>query len=129
MNSRVTKKEKGLIKGALRRVFSRSELRRTAIDLSRIEHSDSKHPRVTKWSRCASCLLPTPSYKAQADHIFPVVPLDRTADEMTANELVDRMWCEAVGLQILCLSCHKLKTLLECKERHKLKKERKNGSK
>jgi hypothetical protein len=45
-NPRVTSKERGLLKGAIRRVFSRSDLRRKVIELSRIDHTDSTRPRV-----------------------------------------------------------------------------------
>lgn len=127
MNSRVTKKERGLIKGALRRVFSRSELRKEAIEKSRIEVVDSSRPRVKKWSMCPSCDTLTPTYLMEVDHRLPVVPMDKSVHDMGADELVDRIWCEPINLQALCKACHKRKSMIESKERRRIKKEKKNA--
>lgn len=116
-NPRMTKKEMGLAKGALMRVFSRSELRRSVLNMADIEHSDPKRPRVKKWSLCRCCLIPTPKYLMQVDHITPKVPLDRTLEEMTWDELVNNTWCEELNLQPICLTCHKAKSKLETQER------------
>lgn len=125
MNDRVTKKERGLIKGALRRVFSRSDLRKEALAAAKIEHVDPKR-RTNKWVRCSKCQSPTPQWMADVDHTNPVVPIDKAAYDMSANELVDRIWCDPKKLAILCPECHNIKTQYENCERRKYKKERKN---
>ena len=122
MNPRVTKKDRALIKGALRRVFSRSELRRKALDRQRIEFTDGKRPRVTAWVWCAVCGLVFPRYLAVVDHISPLVPIGKTAEEMSAEEIVDRLWCEENNLQALDKECHKLKSRIESKARREYKK-------
>ena len=75
MNSRITKKERGLIKGALRRVFSRSELRQKIVSASLIDHSDPKRTRVKNWCVCNLCKQPTPKSYVAVDHIVPIISL------------------------------------------------------
>lgn len=121
-NPRISAKERNLIKGALRRVFSRSDLRRAAIDASRIEHSDPERPRVKKWSMCPFCKTPTATYEMQVDHVVPIVPLDSALEYMTADELIDRIWCDPDNLLAICVPCHKIKTKAETKLRKQYKK-------
>ena len=125
MNSRLTNKDRGLIKGALRRVFARSDLHKEAVAATRIEYSDPARPRVKKWSRCPICIKPTPTYLVQIDHIIPVIAVTSSLAEMTWDELVDRMWCPASNLQGICLQCHKIKCKVEAEARKTHKKERK----
>ncbi len=115
-------KERGLLKGAIRRVFSRSDLRKQALDASRIEHTDITRPRVTKWSRCAICSIPTPTYLIEIDHLVPLVPLDSSLEKMSWDEVIARQWCDIKNLQGVCKSCHKLKSKEESKIRREYKK-------
>lgn len=121
-NPRISPKERNLLKGAMRRVFSRSDLRKMAIELSRIQYTDPGRPRVTKWSRCPDCLQPTPTYKIEVDHIIPIVPLDRALSDMTWDEVVNNIWCELTNLVAKCRECHYIKTKAESKQRRLLKK-------
>lgn len=125
MNNRISAKERGLLKGALRRVFSRSDLRKRILEACRIEHKDEDRPRVKKWGRCAICLLPTALYQIQVDHIVPIVPTDSSLEDMTWDIVVNRIWCEESNLQPCCLSCHKVKSKEENALRRKNKKEHK----
>lgn len=118
MSSRVTKKERNLIKGALRRVFSRSELRQKAINAALVkDYTDPNRKRVTKWGRCTVCKQMHPLYKMAIDHLVPVVPVDSSLEQMTFDELVDRIWCDERNLQAICESCHSEKSKAETKER------------
>ena len=119
-NPRITHKDLGLIKGALRRVFARSELHRQIVEESRIEYSDPERPRVKKWSRCAACKQTVATYQTEVDHIVPLIPLDKHLEDLTWDELFDRLWCDKSNLQIICLTCHKEKCRLEREERKKL---------
>lgn len=121
-NPRVTVKEKGLIKGALRRVFSRSELRKAVLDSSIVMYSDPERKRVKKWSRCNVCKLLHPTYQMEVDHLVPVVGFNEISIELTADTLIDRIWCEQNNLQVLCDPCHNLKTKTENKLRREFKK-------
>lgn len=117
-------KERNLIKGAIRRVFSRSELRRQALDSTRIEHYDEERPRVTKWSWCTDCGIIEPTYLMEVDHVTPLVPLDGSLEDMTWDEVVNRTWCDPVNLKPKCKDCHSIKTKGENAERRRLKKEK-----
>lgn len=124
MNPRITKKEMGLLKGAIRRVFSRSTLRQEALLKVIIkEHHDISRPRVKKWGACLACKQPTPLYLMQVDHVSPVIPVDKSLDTMSWDELIDRIWCDLSNLEPLCPDCHYAKSSLESKERRKNKNE------
>lgn len=123
MNDRITPKERGLLKGSIRRVFARSELRRKVLATASITHIDPERKRVKKWSKCPLCGLPTPTYLMQVDHISPVIPLDKTFEEIGLDQTVDRTWCNENNLMPVCKTCHTKKT----KEERKARKELKNG--
>lgn len=106
-------------------MFSRSELRKQALEKSRIEHSDPTRKRVTKWSRCPLCEQPTPTYLLEVDHLLPVIPLDSSMQEIAFDVLIDNIWCVLDNLQAVCKACHKAKTKAEAKERRQLKKGKK----
>jgi 5-methylcytosine-specific restriction endonuclease McrA len=124
-NPRISVKEWNLLKGAIRRVFSRSDLRRQALQRTLIDFKDPNRPRVTKWSWCQECGLIEPTYKMDVDHIVPVIPLDSSMKDMSLDELVDRIWCSIEGLRVLCKSCHDDKTAIENKVRREFKKQKK----
>lgn len=64
----------------------------------------------------------------QVDHHYPIVPLNRSLEDMTPTELVDRIWCDEKNLTPMCKPCHNVKTKAENKERRRLQKEKKaNG--
>lgn len=120
------KKEQGLIKGALRRVFSRSELRRRALDKALVkDYSDPSRKRVTRWGKCAICNKLEPLYKMQIDHVEPLIPVGETLEEQSWDKVIDRLWCDERLLQALCKPCHEVKTKAENAERRRLKKESK----
>lgn len=123
MNPKLTKKEQGLVKGALRRIFSRSDMRRHAIEMASIPgFKDARKPRVKKWARCQLCFSICPAYLMEVDHIEPVVPVTSSLGKMTVDELVDHIWCGEDNLQVLCLTCHKNKSKIEAGLRRASKK-------
>lgn len=122
MNPRVTQKEHNLIKGSLRRVFSRSDLRRKVISTIIINHTDPSRKRVKTWGLCPICKIPDAISNFVVDHIIPVVGIEETVYDLDANTLIDRLWCEEHNLQPLCLTCHSIKTKAENKLRRQYKK-------
>lgn len=128
-NPRINNKERGLIKGAIRRVFSRSDLRKAALDAASIDHSDPTRPRVQKWCKCAKCGQVVPKYTCDVDHIDPVVPIHVPLEAMDWDDLVNRVWCEAKNLQVMCDPCHREKTKKELKLRNAARKVRKQALK
>lgn len=107
-------KDRNLIKGSLRRAFTRSDLHIQAEQRNRIEHSDPNHPRCQKWSFCSSCGVVLPTWRTEVDHILPVQPFDKFLEEMTILELIERIFCPSENLQVLCRdTCHLAKTAAE----------------
>lgn len=127
MNKRITPKERGLLKGAIRRVFSRSDIRRHVLEMAKIIHVDPTRPRVKKWGKCEDCKLPTPLYLMQIDHREPIVPVDATLEDMSWDTVINRTWCDKNGLAPVCKNCHTVKTKQENAIRRKNKKDKKNG--
>lgn len=125
-NSRITKKEQNLIKGAVRRVFSRSDLRRKIVELSIVQHSDADRSRVKTWCKCPKCNQFIPKSYMEVDHITPIVGIHETLDDLTWDTVIDRIWCEEHNLEAICKECHNEKTKLENKERRRYKKEKKH---
>lgn len=124
-NPRVTKKEYGLIKGGLRRVFGRSELRREVVANAVVKgYSDPKRKAVKFWVKCVTCGKMEAKSNVQVDHRAPVIPVDSSFEEMTLDEVVNRMWCEVKNLDIICKPCHISKSRAETKERARIKRER-----
>ncbi len=117
-------KERNLIKGAIRRVFSRSELRKRALDAALIkDYSDPSRKRVTRWGKCTECQTLTPLYLLEIDHENPIIPLGSSLEEMSWDEVIDAVWCDERNLKAKCKPCHSLKTKAENKERRRIKKE------
>jgi 5-methylcytosine-specific restriction endonuclease McrA len=117
MNEKLTAKDRGLIKGAIRRAFARSALRRSVLDDTKISHSDPNRPRVKTWYRCECCNGKFAQYELEVDHVHPVVPVTKSLEEMSWDELIDRTWCDRIGLQVLCETCHDAKSAREREER------------
>ena len=121
----ITHKDKYLIMSALRRAFARSDRRREAASRNYIEHQDPKHPRCQYWSWCTACGEVVPRHTTAVDHVEPVVPTDMRMEDMSAVEMVERVWlCPLDGLQVLCKFCHAQKTLAENRLRPKRGKKR-----
>jgi 5-methylcytosine-specific restriction endonuclease McrA len=78
---------------------------------------NAKTGRIAAHYKCADCGEEFPQKEIQCDHINPVVsPLDGFIDWDT---FIDRLFCEASNLQVLCTSCHNKKTKEEKKIRNK----------
>lgn len=119
----MTPKDRGLIKGALRRAFSRSQLHREVIQESIVRHSDPKRKRVKTWCRCNVCKKPDAISNMAVDHISPLIPVTTSFADMSLDEVVGRLWCEKRNLQAICTACHDHKCRAERAERklHKSK--------
>jgi 5-methylcytosine-specific restriction endonuclease McrA len=75
--------------------------------------------RLAEHYKCASCTDYFVARDVQVDHIEPVVsPQEGFQDWWT---YMNRLYCEAENLQVLCKPCHKQKTAEERKERGKNK--------
>ena len=86
--------------------------------------SEMTGERGGKRYRCVDCGLGNFVRKeVQLDHRDPVVPLGTSAEEMSWDEIIDRMFkCPVDNLQCLCKECHTKKTNEERKDRNMAKK-------
>ncbi len=117
-------KERNLVKGAIRRVFSRSDLRQRAVKRSIVDHVDASRKRVKTWCFCTHCKQYIAKSYMQVDHIIPLIKIDETLEDLTWDEVIERLWCDENNLIAICTECHKAKSKAENKERRKYKKER-----
>lgn len=71
-------------------------------------YTDTKTNKVTgrqaRHYKCAGCGKDYPQSGVQVDHITPI------GKDLDWNEFIERLFCEADNLQVLCKTCHKLKT-------------------
>ena len=75
--------------------------------------------RLAEHYECASCNGFFVARDVQVDHIEPVVAPDEGFKDWWTY--INRLYCEADNLQVLCKPCHKEKTNAERKERSKKK--------
>jgi 5-methylcytosine-specific restriction endonuclease McrA len=111
VNINIRKIPKSAIIGAIRQLFARSALckqvRINAVD------PNNKGPRGGKLFICKHCGTSHAQKNTNVDHDVPVIPLNSSAQEMSLDVIVDRMWCDMNNLQVLCKECHDKKTKAE----------------
>jgi 5-methylcytosine-specific restriction endonuclease McrA len=98
--------------------FIRSALRQKSRWWKPISQAKAKAKRVYKGPlkrqkfeyQCATCNGWFPEKHVNVDHIFPAGSL-RCADDLPA--FVERLFCEEDNLQVLCTTCHNIKTQKE----------------
>lgn len=118
--------KKRLIKGGIRRVFRQSIEMRVVLQSARVElppktlkdGSAGKKNQVRY--KCAVCNGLFSQKDVAVDHIEPVIPLHRSEEDLTIDEMAYRIWCDIDNLQVVCNttlkknngmpSCHKIKT-------------------
>lgn len=89
------------VKSGLRRIWSRSKQRTSALKLARISYGTYM---------CAVCKLPHKRKEIEVDHIIPV-------GRFTTFDLyIERLFCDTKGLRVLCKTCHKAKTKIDIKK-------------
>ena len=76
--------------------------------------------RKVKLHRCADCQGLFMANKMHADHKTPVVPL--TGFD-SWDGVIDRLYCEAYGFDVLCEPCHKVRTDKENRQRRENKEQ------
>ena len=113
------------VKSALRQASQRWPPKHAALAAARVERGKYQ---------CAICkrigpktLPPKPGNKrrrnnATVDHISPVVPITGFT---SWDDIINRMFCEVDGFQVLCADCHDQKTAEEREQR----KEHKDANK
>jgi 5-methylcytosine-specific restriction endonuclease McrA len=101
------------IRGAIRRIFSRSPIVREVLMAGRRQvpkfNKDGSRAKVDSVQyQCQSCNQWVGSTLVSVDHIVPVIS---TADGFVDwNEFVNRLFCKKENLQRICDPCHDKKT-------------------
>lgn len=100
-------KLKSAVKSAIRQAFARSGYYKNFLERHRIEWYAGKRKRVSY--PCACCGKKFSKKEIQVDHIEPIGYGAYTGlgDALSYSELV---YCPYENLQILCRSCHTIKT-------------------
>lgn len=91
----MTKIVRAYIKSALRRVWGRSRQRQQALKTAKVEYGKY---------RCADCDGIFRRKEINVDHTNPVGAFKNF------DLYIERLFCDAKGLRILCVACHKIKT-------------------
>lgn len=83
------------VKAALRRTWGRSKQRQSALKSAKVAYGQY---------RCAECKQIHRRKNIQVDHIVPVGKFKNF------DVYIERLFCDAKGLRVLCVECHKTKT-------------------
>ena len=78
---------------------------------------NAKTGKLAMHYKCAKCKKLFVAADVQVDHVLPVV--DPKKGFVGWDVYIDRMFCEIENLQVLCRSCHAVKTADEKKQRSK----------
>lgn len=115
--------EQAVVISAMRRAFRRFPAFKQALDAAKQEYfitsKTGKAMRRVHW-KCASCGKMANNKEKAVDHIIPVV--DPINGFQSYDDYAKRLFCSIDNLQILCSSCHKVKSLGENKIRRSNKK-------
>ena len=113
------------IKSALRSASQRYPPKYEALNEAFVERLvNSKTGRLGKHYKCNACQGIFPASEVQVDHIDPVI--DPLIGFVSWDSVIEKMFCEKGGFQVLCKPCHTVKTNAEkrqAKERRKNEKE------
>ena len=111
-------RQKGYITSTLRKGFIRWPAKFEALKKALVgKKVNKKTGRVAAHYSCAICHNHFTSQEVQVDHIVPVVCTKKGFH--TWDTYIERLFCTADNLQVVCIPCHKKKSALENKERKK----------
>lgn len=99
---------RGFITSALRSAMRRWPPKWAVVDEAYVGRQKNKRTgREAKHYRCSFCKRDFIQKHIQVDHIIPIAPFKDW------NECIEKMFCEADNLQVLCKPCHKKKTKID----------------
>jgi 5-methylcytosine-specific restriction endonuclease McrA len=78
--------------------------------------------RQAKHYKCNACKEDFPASEVQVDHINAVI--DPSVGFLSWDSVINSLFCEKENLQVLCKTCHSIKTA----EEKQIAKERKNDT-
>lgn len=107
------------IKGSLRTASVRWPPRYETLNEAFVERKvNVKTGKLAKHFKCAKCGEDFPQKDVEVNHIDPVVPVEGFD---SWDSVIERMFCEKEGLELLCKPCHKETTAEENQLRKKYK--------
>ena len=107
------------IKGSLRTASVRWPPRYETLNGAFVERKvNVKTGKLAKHFKCAKCGEDFPQKDVEVNHINPVVPVEGFD---SWDSVIERMFCEKEGLELLCKPCHKETTAEENQLRKKYK--------
>lgn len=117
---------KSYIIRAIRQAFVRSDQYLECKKRNRREYIKYKlNGEVSKQKsvmyNCEICNKEFKDKEMQVDHKSQVVQLYESANDLTISTYISRVYCSALNLQLVCKSCHNIKTTTENKTRKQLK--------
>lgn len=116
-------KLQSFIKGVLRKGSTRWPPKYEVLNASkRGKAINAESGRLAEHYQCAQCMQLFPAKLVVVDHISPVVPV---TGFISWDDVIARMFCSADGLQVLCKTCHGIKSKQENAERRENKKKTK----
>lgn len=111
-NTWTTARYFSFIRSALRRAWTKYPVRYQVMDSARKPYTGTD--KRTKWVyECASCHNLFKSTEVNVDHITPAGSLNKYSD---LPQFVQNLFCETDNLQVLCKTCHDVKTKEERKK-------------
>jgi 5-methylcytosine-specific restriction endonuclease McrA len=113
------------IRGAIRRIFSRSPvkievLKKVRREVPKYNKDGSRSKKDSVQYQCAVCKLWVGSTKVEVDHIIPVIEMNEQGF-VDWNTFVERLFCGPENLQVICDPCHDKKTQEERMKRQAVK--------
>ena len=108
--------QEAAIRGALRRTFSRSPIIRDVLykvrrEVPKYNQDGSRSKKNAVQYLCNVCGSYVGSTKVSVDHVVPVVSV--TDGFVDFNTFIERLFCQADNLQVICDDCHNSKTQKE----------------
>lgn len=99
------------VTSALRAASRRWPPKFTCLNEAKTEKKvNPKTGRLAQHYLCASCNSEFTQKDVQVDHVAPI------GTGKTWDEFIDGLFCEKENLQVLCIPCHKIKSLKEKKQ-------------
>jgi 5-methylcytosine-specific restriction endonuclease McrA len=113
------------IRGAIRRIFSRSPVKIEVLmkvrrEVPRYNKDGSRGKRDAVQYQCNVCKSWVGSTKVEVDHIIPVIETNEHGF-VDWNLFVERLFCGPENLQVICDPCHDKKTYEEQQKRQMAK--------
>ena len=93
------------VKGALRAASQRWPPKYSVLSKAFTTRKENKATgRLAKHFRCSKCKEEFPQKEVEVNHIVPVVPLSGFD---SWDKVIERLFCEEDGLEVVCRVCHK----------------------